>query len=251
MVKRALNRMSVLFLMLLGTLPQLALLTRTLELGADDRLWLWVLGAALCLWVSACFHRGLLLGMPAAALLLYRAYVFFDAAPITELDDLIDKLSGAYYTAYLAPNGAYSYLHAVEDHSFLLLLIAFLLLAYLSSGLTAQSGRRFLCFLGSVPLTALCLAINGMPDYAPVVAILLFWALILASGNFELDGSSGRLVFSLSLPMLLLLCVLLWQNHPEDYNYDEEDIFLSQQFDRLGEEDVLLIVVVVFRVILP
>ena len=235
MVNKLLNRVSILFLLLLGVLPQLSLLCTTLELGVHPRLWLWIAGAALCLWVCACFRRGLLLGMPAAALLLYEAYRFFDANPVTEMDDLIDKFSGAYFHSYIAPNASYSYLNAVEDHSFVLLLIAFLLLAYLASGLTAGSGRRFLCFLGTVPLFGACLSVNGFAAAAPVVAMLLFWALILTGGDYREDGPSGRLVFGYSLPVLLLLCGVLWFNKPEDYRLEERESVVARELERLAD----------------
>lgn len=235
MVKKTVNRLSVLFLMLLGVLPQIALIVQSMDCGVHGRLWLWLLGAALCLWVSACFHRGLLLGMPASAALLYAASRYFDANPITQLDDLIDRFSGAYYTGFLYKGSSYSYLRSVEDHSFLLLLIAFLLMAYLSSALTSGGGRRFMCLLGSIPLPAACLAVNGRPPYAPIVAMLLFWALVLASGNYEDNGGSGKTVFGFTLPLLVLLAGILWANDPESYDYDHNEPVLSEQFERFGE----------------
>ena len=173
-MKKAWNRLSVLALMLLGVLPQLAIAAESLELGVRPRLWLWIGGLALCLWICACFRRGILVGMPAAAALLYAAYRVMDANPLTELDDAADRFVGAYYLNYHSSGANYSYLNAAEDHSFLLLLAAFLLLAYLSSALTTRSGRKTMCFLGTVPLTAGCLAVNGTPSYIPAVAILLF-----------------------------------------------------------------------------
>lgn len=234
-MKRAANRLSVLFLMLLGALPQLLLAAESLELIARTRLWLWIVGLAICLWLCACFRHGLLLGMPAAAALLYAAYQVFDARPLNELDDFVDRFSGAYYQQFYAGQGSYKFLDAAQDHSFLLLLLAFLLLAYLSSALTSRGGRRFMCLLGSVPLPAACLAVNGLPSYAPIVALLLFWALVLLSGNYEDEGPSGKLVFVYALPVLILLSALLILSHPEDYEFDEQDWALSQQFDRIGE----------------
>ena len=234
MVKTISNRLSVFYLMLLGTLPQIALLAESLELFMDSRLWYWILAAAFCLWISACFRRGILLGMPACAALLYAAYRHYESSPLTELDDLMDKFSGALYTHYYAGDGSYSYLNASQDHSFLLLLIAFLLLAYLSSALSSRSGRPFMCLLGTIPLFAACLSVNGLPSYGPVVGMLLFWALVLAGGNYREQGG-GKNVFLLSLPLLLLLTGILWFSHPEEYRISERDIALSQQFDRLGE----------------
>ncbi len=235
MVKRAVNRLSVLFLMLLGVLPQIALLVESADCGVRPRLWLWLVGAALCLWISACFRRGLLLGMPASAALLYAAYRTFDAVPLTELDDLTDRFIGAFYTHYYSPDGQYVYLNAVEDHSFLLLLIAFLLFAYLASALTSRSGRRVMSFLGTIPLFALCLSVNGLSSYTPVLAVLLFWLLVLVSGNYSEDGGSGKTVFLFTLPLLLMLTALLLFSHPEDYSVDERDLSLSRQFDRIGD----------------
>lgn len=234
-MKQLLNRLAVLFMMLLGVLPQIALLVESLELGVQPHLWLWLLALALCLWISACFHRGILLGMPGAALLLYEANRFLDAAPIKELDDAVDKFSGAYYLHYYDNAGSYTYLNAVEDHSFLLLLLACLLFAYLSSALTSRSGRRIMCLIGSVPLPAACLAVNGVPGYAVIVALLLFWSILMLSGNYEETGAEAKLVFGYSLPVLLLLCSVLLLCRPQDYEISDRDIELSQQFDRIGE----------------
>ncbi len=234
-MKRSLNRIAVLFLMLLGVIPQLVLLTETLELGVRPGLALWLLGLALCLWISACFRRGILIGMPGAAILLYEASRILDAAPIKELDDAVDKFSGAYYLHYYSGAGSYNYLNAVEDHSFLLLLLACLLFAYLSSALTSRSGRRVMCLIGTVPLPLACLSVNGLPGYTVMVALLLFWSMVMLSGNYNEDGAEARLVFGYSLPILLLLCCVLLLCNPQEYQIDDRDIALSQQFDRIGE----------------
>lgn len=234
-MKRSLNRLSVLLLMLLGVLPQITLLAESLELKAAPLLWLWILGAAVGLWICTCFRRGILLGMPLSAALLYAAFRFFETEPLAELDDLADKFSGAFYLHFYAPNGSYDYTNLVEDHSFLLLLIAFLLLAYLSSSLTSRSGRRFTSLLGTIPLTAVCLSVNGAPSYTPVVGMLLFWGLVLVSGNYAENGPSGRILLGYSLPVLLLLSGLLILSNPEDYSFSEQDVSISRQFDRVGE----------------
>ena len=65
-MRKTYNRLSVLFLMLLGVLPQIALTAQSMDCGVNASLWLWLLGAALCLWVCACFRRGLLIGIPAS-----------------------------------------------------------------------------------------------------------------------------------------------------------------------------------------
>ena len=234
-MRQLLNRLAVLFMMLLGVIPQLALLTESLQLGIQPHLWLWLLGLALCFWISACFRRGILVGMPCAALLLFEAQRILDAAPIKELDDAVDKFSGAYYLHYYNTSGSYSYLNAVEDHSFLLLLLACLLFAYLSSALTSRSGRRIMCLIGTVPLSAACLAVNGLPGYAVIVAILLFWSILMLSGNYTEDGAEAKVVFGYSLPVLLLLCFILLLCRPQEYRIDDRDVALSQQFDRVGD----------------
>ena len=234
-MRKTYNRLSVLFLMLLGVLPQIALTAQSMDCGVDGSLWLWLLGAALCLWVCACFRRGLLIGIPASAALLYFASRCFEPNAVTQLDDLIDRFSGAYYTVFLYRGSEYEYLRAAEDHSFLLLLIAFLLMAYLSSALTSSGGRRFMCLLGSVPLPAACLAVNGRPSYAPVIALLLFWALVLAAGNYGENSGSGKTVFCLTLPVLLLLALLLLASHPEAYDYNESKLDLSEKLEWLDK----------------
>ena len=179
-MRRALNYAAVLLLMLLGVCPQIALVCESFGCAVGPTFWLWFLAVAFCLWFSACIEWGLLLGMPVSAGLLYAAYRRFSGDAINELRDLADRIAGAYYTQYYARGAQYRYLELTEDHSFVLLLFGFLLLAYLASSLTSRSGRRITCLLGTLPFFAGCLAVNGSPGYAPVVAMLLFWALLLA-----------------------------------------------------------------------
>jgi transglutaminase-like putative cysteine protease len=236
-LNRAINRLSVLCLLLLGVLPQVALVAKTLDCGVDKYLPLWLLGCALCFWIAICIPHGMWVGVPAMLAFMYAAARYFDANPVAQLDDLIDRFSGAYFTniLYKGSSYQYQYLNAAEDHSYALLLAAFLLMAYLCVALTSGGGMRFMCLLGSVPFPMACLLVNGRPPYGPVVAIMLFWALVLTGGEYDEDGIFGRSVFGMSMPLILLLVFCLWINHPESYDYEHNEPVLSERLDRIAE----------------
>ena len=235
-MNRRLSQFAVLPLLLLGVFPQILLTAETFGCGMSPELPLWILAICLFIWAASAFHSGILIGMPLSALTLFLAFRRFDADPVLELNDLSDKVAGAFYTQFAGSGSGYSYLDAAEDHSFVLLLLAFLLAAYLASALTSQRGRAVMCILGTLPVFAGCLAFNGEPSYPAAVAMLLFWALMLLSGgSYHAERADGKNVFLAFLPLSLLLCALLWFNKPWDYSYDERDVSLSKRFDAIGE----------------
>ena len=230
------NRAATLFLELMGVYSLLALILETLDCHVSGGFVLWAVALCLTTWFSACYRRGLLIGMPLAALLLYLVYQNFGANPVAQLNDLFDRITGVYYEHFYAPGSSYPYLNAVSDHSMILLFLAFLFSAYLASSLTTRSGRIFMVLLGTAPFFAMCLSANGRPSYAPVVCMILFWVLVLISGgSYEADSNDGKAVFTLALPVVLVLSVVLWACHPERYEIDERDVHTSEQFDRISQ----------------
>ncbi len=229
-----LNRGSNLFLLLIGMESLAALLQESFSLFLPQETWLWLGLLCLLLWIAASFRHGALIGMPLCALLLYYLYRTATADPLLELRDLADHITSVYY-GYFSNGVPYPFEGAAESHMFALLLIMFLIAAFTAVSLSAGAFRIGLSELATVPLFAACIAINGAPSVQPVLGLLLFWIGLILSGDvFRADDAAGRAMILGLIPSLLLLCALLFFYRPETYEYTQQDIRLSEQFDRVG-----------------
>lgn len=235
MKNRFLNRFVNLVLLILCILPLAALIADSFALITDKRFMLWAAGICLLMWLAANFRHGFLPGFLLSALLLYLAYRFYHADLRLELTDFFDRITGVYYEHYYAIGSKYPYAAAVDSHSFILLLAVFLLSAYVSMSLTSKSGRTVFSLLGSLPVFAGCIAVNGRPSVFVIVCLMLFWALLLIGGNYYGEESNqGRTLSILALPLAALLCALvLWQK-PAEYDYNAQPTDMVEKFDRLG-----------------
>lgn len=235
MKNRFLNRFVNLILLILCILPLAALIADSFALITDKPFMLWAAGICLLMWLAANFRHGFFPGFLLSALLLYLAYRFYHADLRLELTDFFDRITGVYYEHYYAIGSKYPYAAAVDSHSFILLLAVFLLSAYVSMSLTSKSGRTVFSLLGSLPVFAGCIAVNGRPSVFVIVCLMLFWALLLIGGNYYGEESNqGRTLSILALPLAALLCALvLWQK-PADYDYTAQSTDMVEKFDRLG-----------------
>lgn len=235
MKNRFLNRFVNLILLILCILPLAALIADSFALITDKRFMLWAAGICLLMWLAANFRHGFLPGFLLSALLLYLAYRFYHADLRLELTDFFDRLTGVYYEHYYAIGSKYPFAAAVDSHSFILLLAVFLLSAYVSMSLTSKNGRTVFSLLGSLPVFAGCIAVNGRPSVFVIVCLMLFWALLLIGGNYYGEESNqGRTLSILALPLAALLCALvLWQK-PAEYDYNAQPTDMVEKFDRLG-----------------
>ena len=235
MKNRFLNRFANLILLFLCILPLAALITDSFDLITDKSFMLWAAALCLLMWLAANFRHGFLPGFLLSALLLYLAYRFYHADLRLELTDFFDRITGVYYEHYYAIGSKYPYAAAVDSHSFILLLAVFLLSAYVSMSLTSKNGRTVFSLLGSLPVFAGCIAVNGRPSVFVIVCLMLFWALLLIGGNYYGEESNqGRTLSILALPLAALLCALvLWQK-PAEYDYNAQPTDMVEKFDRLG-----------------
>ena len=235
MKNRFLNRFVNLILLILCILPLAALIADSFALITDKRFMLWAAGICLLMWLAANFRHGFFPGFLLSALLLYLAYRFYHADLRMELTDFFDRITGVYYEHYYAIGSKYPYAAAVDSHSFILLLAVFLLSAYVSMSLTSKSGRTVFSLLGSLPVFAGCIAVNGRPSVFAIICLMLFWALLLIGGNYYGEESNqGRTLSILALPLAALLCALvLWQK-PAEYDYNAQPTDMVEKFDRLG-----------------
>ena len=231
-----LNRISNLLLLILATLCQVTLIQDSFLLLGDPSLPIWLIAACLLLWLAGSFRRGFWVGMPLSALLLYGAYRYYDTVPADALRDFLERIAGAYYTHVVYPGAAYGYGEYSGSHALILLFLGFLLAAYLITALTAKSARIPLSVLGTLPIFAACIVVNGEPPVLAAIGILLFWALLLVSGGaYRPEGHAWRSFFALLLPICLVLGVVLHFHRPEEYVFSERDALLRDRFDRFGQ----------------
>ena len=224
-----LNRATNLLFLVLATLCQVYLIRDSFHCVSDPSLLFWLIAVCVLLWFSGSFRRGLWIGMPLSAVLLYAAFRFYRSDPLDALWDFVDRLAGAY---------GYSST-AVEvfagTHSLMLLLFGFLLSAVLICALTAKSGRIPLSVISTLPVFVGCIIVNGEPPVLCALGILLFWALLLVTGSsFRPDGYAWRSFLCTLLPICAVLGLVFYFYRPETYVFTERDFLLREQLDRFG-----------------
>lgn len=233
-MNKTLNRASNLLLLFLGTFSQAAILADSFNCLTERSLWLWLAALCLLLWCAGAFRKSFWICIPLCFALLYFAYRYYGGDPVLQFGDLIDRISGAFYTHITHPGESYPYANAVPSHSLILLLIGFLLAAYLSSALNSGSLRIPLSLLETLPIFSACVMVDGTVPAFPALALVLFWALLLVGGSgFRANSSQGRSVLCCLLPVALLLGGLLMLHDPAAYQYTDRDMELSQRFDKL------------------
>lgn len=234
-MNRLLNRLVNLLLLILAVFCLIFLIADSFSCVIDPTLPIWLILACVLLWVAGSFPKGFWIGMPLSAVLLFGAYLFFHTDPVLELSNLLDKVTGAFYTHVANPGAAYPYAAYEGSHTLVLTFLGFLMGAYGIVALTSKNARISLSLLGTIPIVAACLVVNGKVPAIPAAGILLFWFLLTVTGNgFHPDGSAARSFLCCILPVCLLLGGILMLNRPENYVYTEHDLEISRRFDRLN-----------------
>ena len=222
-LKRHLNRGINLALLLLFSYSLISLILLCLGCTVQPAFYLWVALLCLSTWLTTCTRNGLWIGLPASALLLFGASRYFSPDLSQQLNDLFDRLTGAYMEQIVFPGEAYSYLNSASDHSLLLLFLVFLLSSYMGAAISSRSGRVGLALLGSVPFFLTCLAVTAKPPVLSVLGMMLFWFLLAAGGShFDEDSECYRRVLGAFVPLSLILSLLLFYVNPEEYHYEPD-----------------------------
>ena len=236
------NRATSLGLLLLGTSSICALIITTFSLQASPQIYWWLALLCVLIWIAVVFRKGFLIGMPLSAAVLFFLYRCRSDDLGAELQDLMDAVSSAYFSSFGNSSAEEVFEPAVSSHMVALLLILFLITAFISVSLSAGNFRITLVLLGTLPVFCLCIAVNGTPPVLPVLGMFLFWCGALLSGDaFRLGDAGGRTALMGFLPCLAVLAILLWFFRPSTYQADEQARKVSQRFDRLGNalSDVL------------
>ena len=233
-MKKHYNRAVCLALLLLFSYSLLTLLISCLGCTVQRSFYLWTALLCVSTWYTTCTRHGMWIGLPLSAVLLFAASRYFPSDLSLQLNDVIDRLTGAYMEQIIYPGEAYSYLNGSADHSLLLLFLAFLLSSYMGAAISSRSGRIGLALLGSVPFFITCLAVSTAPSVLPVIGMVLFWFLLAIGGShYDEDTNSYRRVLVSTLPLSLLLSLLLVYVNPAEYTYDPSHSPVRQMLDRL------------------
>ena len=230
-----LNRASNLILLLVGLESLCVLIKESFSLLIPSDTYIWLALLCLLLWIASGFRWGILIGMPLSAAVLYYLYHYRTEDLLVELKDLLEQISAAYYGHFSGIIPTNGYESGTGSHMVAVLLIFFLLAAFVSTALTSGSFRVSLVLLATVPLFAVCIAINGKPSIFPSLGIIIFWCGLLMGGEvFRPNDGAGKLFAIGILPCLLVLSGLLLLYRPSTYVPTEQDFNLSQRFDKLG-----------------
>ena len=234
-MNRHLNRFANLVILELSMLSLLALLRDSFALLLPSEAFLWLGALCLLLWIAESFRYGALIGLPFSAAVLWYLYQNRSVDLIAEAQDLLERISAVYYGHYTAGTASVSPDGLSGSHMVVLLFVLFILAAFVSTALCSGSFRVSLVVLATVPLFALCIAVNGTPKILPVLGFLLsLTGLQLGGDVFRFEDGAGKSLFLGLIPALLVLSALLLLYNPDNYEPTERDIDLSQRFDKLG-----------------
>ncbi len=234
-MNRQLNRLSNLFLLIMGLESLCTLFKESFSLLLPAETYFWLAVLCFFLWIASGFKRGILIGMPLSAAVLFYLYRNHTADLLAEFQDILENISSHYYGHFSGNAAAYTYSSTVSSHMVAFLFIFFLLAAFVATALTSGSFRVSLSLIATIPLFGVCIAVNGTPSVLPVLGVFLFWCGILIGGEvFRLNDGSGKAVFIALLPCLFVLAGLLLIYRPSNYTPSEADYNLSQRFDKIG-----------------
>ena len=229
-----LNRTGNLLLLLIG-MESICLLFCD-RFGLDFSLHAGLLLALLCvlLWIASGVRYGALIGLPLCALVLFLIFRQSGHTVSASFKALADQVVETYYHHFGSSSGAFR-----DSESGIavpaLLSMLFLLAAFISFSLTSASFRISLARLATFPVFIACILVNGTPPVIPTLGVLVFWLGLQLSGDAYRDTDGAGKAFLLGIvPCVLVLAGLLLLYRPSTYHYDERDVTLSQQFDRVG-----------------
>ena len=234
-MNQLINRFVNLLLLLLGIESLCKLLEESFSLQLPPATYIWLALLCLLLWFASGFRYGLFLGMPASAAVLYYLYHTYSFDLLSELREVLEHISIVYYGQFSGEQLSSVEQSSTGNHMFAVLLVFFILAAFVSTALTSGSFRVSLSMLATLPLFAICIAVNGKPSILPVIGTFLFWiGLQLGGDAFRMNDGGGKAFLIGTIPVLITLFSLLLLYRPSTYIPNQTDFDLSQRFDKLG-----------------
>lgn len=232
-----LNKTGNLLLLLIGMESLCLLCCDTFRLSFSMQAGIWLALSCFLLWVCANFRRGFLIAVPICALALYLLFRNSSSTVLESFQNLATQVADTYYHHFSGINPDNTDTAANPNITGALLSLLFLLAVFVSFALSSASFRISLSRIATLPLFIACIIVNGSPPVLPVLGLLVFWVGLQIGGDSfrENDGAGKALLIGL-LPCLLVLGGLLLLYRPSTYHYDQHDIALSMQFDRLSSQ---------------
>ena len=148
-MKRALNLAANLLLLLLGVESIGALIADTFSIEVPSETWLWLALLCVLLWIASSFHRGILIGMPLCAAVLWILYRRDSEDLLIEFHDLLEHVSAAYFGHFGGNGSAAMVVDEASGHMTALIFVLFLIAAFLSVSLASGSFRWACCCSGA------------------------------------------------------------------------------------------------------
>lgn len=229
-MKRKLNRLVNLGLLVLGILSQLTLLLDTVRCEVSEWFPLWVGLLCLFIWFVVHARHGFLIGLPIFGILAACTARYLLPDLKLQFQNFCDRVTGVFYETVLYRGRTYPFLNAVQDHTILFLIVAFLLACYVAMALSSQGARTSLVLIETLPLFAICIMVNETPPAPAVAGVVLFLFLTAVGGSFYWEGSgSFSAVLGTAIPLAGLICLLLLYINPESYVYEPPKVDFREE----------------------
>lgn len=230
-----LNRTANLFLMLLCSECLLRLIQESFHLTVAPKAYGWLALLCVLLWAAVSIRRCFFPGVSAAVGVLWYLIRYSEEVLSRELLDILLAVRSYWPGGLWSESSGTAFQPSAGNHTLALLLILFIAVVYLAMVLSGESVRISLSLLLTLPIVALCLAVNRNPPAFPLLGMCLFWAELIISGDgYRVNNAAGRAVLLTLLPCLAVLGVSLYFNSPSNYVPENKALQLSQRLEQLS-----------------
>lgn len=230
-----LNRAANLFLMLLCPACLLRLIQDSFHLTAEPKAYGWLALLCVLLWAAVFLPRCFFPALAAVSGVLWYLIRYREENLSLELLDILRAVRSYWPGGFWDESAGSAFQASVANHTLALLLILLIAVAYLASVLSGEGTRISLSLLLTLPIVALCLAVNRDPPALPLLGMCLFWAELIISGDgYRPNNAAGRAVLLSLLPCLAVLGVSLLFNRPSRYVPEDKALKLSRRFEQLS-----------------
>ena len=233
-MNRWLNRAANLFLMLLCSECLLRLIQESFHLTVAPRAYGWLALLCVLMWAAVFIRRCFIPCVSAAVGVLWYLIRYSKEDLSGELLDILLAVRSYWPGGFWSESSGTAFQPSAGSHTLALILILFIAVVYLAMVLSGESVRISLSLLLTLPIVALCLAVNRNPPAFPLLGLFLFWAeLIIGGDGYRPSSAAGRAVLLTLLPCLAVLGASLYFNSPSNYVPENKALMLSQRLEQL------------------
>ena len=234
-MNRWINRTANLFLMMLCPACLLRLIQDSFHLVVEPEVYWWLALLCVLLWAAVFLRRCFFPGFAAAVGVLWYLIRYSEEKLSMELLDILFAVRSCWTGGLWNESGGTAFHASAENHTLALLLIVFVVVVYLAMVLSSRSARIGQSLLLTIPIVALCLAVNKNPPALPLLGMCLFWLELIISGDsYRPDDAAGLTVLLTLGPCVAVLGVSLLFNRPSSYVPEDKALMLSQRLEQLS-----------------